>query len=133
MPALTISQVARQTGLRPSALRYYESIGLLPPAERISGQRRYDEGVFQRLAIIQTAQQAGFSLDELRILFDQILSGSAPSSEWHTLIQRKLHELETLLNNVQRMKRLLQDIMDCDDDTLAECIYLTGERHRERG
>lgn len=131
MPALTISQVAREAGVRTSTLRYYESIGLLPIPERVSGRRRYDESVLQRISIIRTAQQAGFTLDELRVLFDDILSGGAPASEWHTLVQRKLQELNALLNNVQRMKHLLEDIMDCEDASLAECIFLTGERYRE--
>lgn len=39
---LSISKVAKQIGLRPSAIRYYEHIGILPPARRVSGQRRYD-------------------------------------------------------------------------------------------
>ena len=69
MSPLTISQVARQIRLRPSAIRYYEQIGLLPPAQRISGQRRYDQRVLYRLAIIQRARRLGFTLAEIRYLF----------------------------------------------------------------
>jgi len=69
MPQLTISEVARQIRLRPSAIRYYERIGLLPRAERLSGQRRYDASVLYRLAIIQRARQLGFSLSEIRQFF----------------------------------------------------------------
>src|SRR5262249_41668966 len=49
MSHLSISEVAHQVGLRPSAIRYYEGLGILPPAERISGQRRYDRTVLYRL------------------------------------------------------------------------------------
>src|SRR5689334_12770519 len=56
----------RQIRLRPSAILYYERIGLLPPAERLSGQRRYDPTVLYRLAIIQRARQLGFTLSEIR-------------------------------------------------------------------
>jgi MerR family transcriptional regulator, redox-sensitive transcriptional activator SoxR len=69
MARLTISQVARQVRLQPSAIRYYERIGLLARAERISGQRRYDPNVLYRLAIIQRARQLGFTLTEIRHLF----------------------------------------------------------------
>src|SRR5262252_4201275 len=69
MPQLTISQVARQIRLRPSAIRYYERIGLLPPAQRLGGQRRFDPRVLYRLAIIQRARQLGFTLTEIRQLF----------------------------------------------------------------
>jgi MerR family redox-sensitive transcriptional activator SoxR len=69
MPQLTISEVARQVGLQPSAIRYYEQIGILLPAQRISGQRRYDATALHRLAVIQRARQTGFSLEEIRELF----------------------------------------------------------------
>jgi MerR family redox-sensitive transcriptional activator SoxR len=124
---MSIGEAARQAGIRPSTLRYYESIGLLPTAARISGRRHYDASIVQRLEIIRTAQQAGFTLDELRILFDEILS---PGARWHDLLQRKLQELNTLLNNVLSMKRLLEDIRECEDAQLEECIYLTGQKHK---
>ena len=61
-PELTIGEVARRTGVATSAIRYYESIGLLPEPERESGQRRYRESVIGRLAFVGVAQSAGFSL-----------------------------------------------------------------------
>jgi MerR family redox-sensitive transcriptional activator SoxR len=66
MPELTISEAARQVGLKASAIRYYERIGLLPRAPRMSGQRRYDTTALYRLAIIQRARQLGFTLSEIR-------------------------------------------------------------------
>jgi MerR family redox-sensitive transcriptional activator SoxR len=130
--AMSISQVAHEAGVRPSTLRYYESIGLLPESARISGRRRYEPNVLQRLEIIRTAQQAGFTLAELRVLFDDILPDNAPSpsTRWHDLIQHKLQELNRLLLNVQSMKALLEDIMRCDGDELEDCIYVTGQKHR---
>src|SRR5215203_2359679 len=65
---LTIGQVARQAGLATSAIRYYESIGLLPEPERLSGQRRYAPDVLRRLGAIDVAKQAGFTLEETRAL-----------------------------------------------------------------
>jgi len=130
MTQLTISQVAQQAGVRPSTLRYYESIGLLPTPMRISGRRRYDADVLQRLEIIRTAQQAGFTLAELRILFEDILTSASPSAHWHDLIQRTVQEMNALLLNVQSMKSLLEDIMRCRDDELEDCIYWTGQKHK---
>ena len=107
MAEFTISQVAQQTALRPSALRYYEEIGLLTTPKRVHGQRRYDESVVQRLAVIQTAQRAGFTLDEIRILLNEILPSGTPQSGWHALVGRKLEELNTTLLHIEKMKRLL--------------------------
>lgn len=130
MGQLLIGEVARQVGIRTSTIRYYESIGLLSEPERVSGRRLYDEGVVERLEIIRTAQQAGFSLDEVRVLLSDIVSSDPLTAQRQDLIQRKLEELNTLLNNVQRMKVLLEDIMECDDEGLAECIYLIGQKHK---
>jgi DNA-binding transcriptional MerR regulator len=129
MAELSITTVTQQTGLRPSKLRYYEEIGLLRPTRRIGGRRQYDESVLQRLALIQTGQQAGFTLAELSILLNTVLDADSGGSEWHELVARKLIEMDTLQQNIMRMKGLLEDIMDCDDNTLAECIVLTGQKH----
>src|SRR5215472_16683896 len=69
MSRLSISDLAHQMRLRPSAIRYYEKLGVLPSPERVSGQRRYDRTVLYRLAVIQQAREAGFALDEIRALF----------------------------------------------------------------
>jgi MerR family redox-sensitive transcriptional activator SoxR len=75
----TISEVANQIGLRPSAIRYYEQIGILPPAHRVSGQRRYDVTVLHRLTLIQKARQTGFSLEEIKELFFGFRARTPPS------------------------------------------------------
>ena len=129
MSVLTIGQVARQAGLRPSTLRYYERFGLLPVAARQGGQRCYDEAVLQRLAIIHTAQQAGFTLAEIAILLDEILPSASPGPQWRDLLRRKMAELEARLAHIQRMRALLEDVMRCDDPGLADCIPETGRRH----
>ena len=76
MSQLTISQVARQVGLNPSAIRYYEHLGILPRAFRVSGQRRYDRSVLYRLAVVQRAREAGFALDEIKALFFGFAEGT---------------------------------------------------------
>jgi MerR family transcriptional regulator, redox-sensitive transcriptional activator SoxR len=65
---LTIGEVAREAGLKTSAIRYYESIGVLPEPERDAGQRRYAPDAIGRLRLIGVAKQAGFSLAETRAL-----------------------------------------------------------------
>ncbi|PYX34758.1 MAG: hypothetical protein DMG81_19520 [Acidobacteria bacterium] len=66
MSHLTISEVARQVGLNSSAIRYYEQIGILPAAERISGQRRYDRSALYRLAVVKRGHTGGSSLEKAR-------------------------------------------------------------------
>lgn len=122
MPQLTISQVARQLRLRPSAIRYYERIGLLPPAERQSGQRRYDLTVLYRLAIIQRARQLGFTLSEIRHLFFGFRDVTRPSERWRTLSQKKLAELDDLMDGIKVVRGVLRKLMSkCRCDTLDQC------------
>jgi MerR family transcriptional regulator, redox-sensitive transcriptional activator SoxR len=122
MARLTISQVARQVRLRPSAIRYYERIGLLPRAERLSGQRRYDPAVLYRLAIIQRARQLGFTLTEIRHLFFGFREVTRASERWRTLSQRKLAELDHLMEGIKAVRGVLKKLMTkCRCDTLDQC------------
>jgi MerR family transcriptional regulator, redox-sensitive transcriptional activator SoxR len=122
MPQLMISEVARQVGMQPSAIRYYEQIGILLPAQRIHGQRRYDNSVLHRLAVIQRARQTGFSLDEIRELFFGFQDSASASQRWQKLSRRKLEELEELMGQIKTMRQLLQKMMDCCRcDTLDQC------------
>ena len=122
MPQLTISEVARQVGIQPSAIRYYERIGLLPPAQRVSRQRRYDTTVLYRLAVIQRARQSGFTLDEIRRLFFGFRSSIRASDRWEQLSRRKLLELEALAEGIKTMRDLLIRMMrNCHCDTLERC------------
>ena len=122
MPLLTISQVAGKIGLQPSAIRYYEQIGLLPPAQRMSGQRRYDPTVLYRLAIIQRARQLGFTLTEIRQLFFGFSDSTRASERWRTLSRRKLAELVDLTDGIKAVRALLRKLMTkCRCDTLDQC------------
>ena len=122
MPELTISQVARQIGLQASAIRYYDSIGLLPRAPRMNGQRRYDTTALYRLAIIQHARRLGFSLSEIRFLFFGFRNITRASERWRTLSQRKLAELDRLMDGIKAVRHLLKKMMTkCRCDTLDEC------------
>jgi len=120
--SLSISEVAKQLGLRPSSIRYYEQIGILPPAHRVSGQRRYDPSVLYRLAIIQRARQLGFTLTEIRQLFFGFRDSTRASERWRTLSQRKLAELDHLMEGIKAVRALLKKLMTkCQCNTLDEC------------
>src|SRR5262252_9322312 len=106
---LSISEVSRQIGLRPSAIRYYEQIGILPPAHRVSGQRRYDPSVLYRLAIIQRARQLGFTLTEIRQLFSGFRDSTRASERWRTLSQRKHAELDHLMESSASLAKETDD------------------------
>src|SRR5262245_41454026 len=68
MAEMSIGEVARKMGLRSSAIRYYEKLGLIPKAPRLSGRRRYDERVLERLAMVRFAKHVGFSIAEIKCI-----------------------------------------------------------------
>jgi MerR family transcriptional regulator, redox-sensitive transcriptional activator SoxR len=116
---MRIGEVAEQAGVRTSLIRYYERIGLLPAPERVSGQRRYDASVLRRLAVIDVAQRAGLSLDEISEL---VRAGSEPISDHlRDLAERKLLEIDALIDRAQRVRVWLQTAAGCGCQTIDEC------------
>jgi MerR family redox-sensitive transcriptional activator SoxR len=127
-PKLTIGEVASQAGLRTSAIRYYEDIGVLPRPERTHGHRRYSTLVFQQLAFIQLAQAAGFSIAEIQTLVSGFEETAPLGVRWRTLAEQKLAELDILITRAQGMKRVLEEGIRCQCLNLEECLPLVSMR-----
>ena len=118
---LTIGQAARRAGLKTSAIRYYESVGLLPEPERESGQRRYAADTLRRLQVIDVAKRAGVSLDEARVLLATGHGGPPAHAQLRALAERKLPEVDELIARAQAVREWLVTASDCDCDTLDVC------------
>lgn len=123
---LTIGQVSIKAGIAASAIRYYERVGVLPKAERVSGQRRYGPDALQRLATIDVAQRAGLSLDEIRELMSHSDSGHA-SETLQALAREKLPAVEDLIYRAEAMKAWLEVASGCGCGTLDDCDLFTNE------
>jgi len=118
---LSIGAVAQQAGVQPSAIRYYERVGLLVPPPRVSGRRRYDAGVLRQLAVIGVAQQAGFTIAEIKTLLHGFDAGTSAAARWRALAERKLPEIEALIARAHEMKWLIDASLRCGCLTLEEC------------
>lgn len=124
---LTIGAVAQRVGIATSVIRYYETIGLLPLPPRLNGRRRFDSSTVQRLRVIAHAQQAGFTLSEIRELFFGFETGTPPSVRWEALARRKLAELDAQLARIRSMQALLRDGLACGCLTMEQCtVWLSG-------
>jgi MerR family transcriptional regulator, redox-sensitive transcriptional activator SoxR len=118
---LAICDVARAFGLRTSAIRYYEQIGILPSPARRNGQRRYEKSVLFRLAVVQQARDCGFTLEEIRELFFGFQPATRPPKRWHKLSERKIAELQLRMKQLKLMQSLLKQMQGCRCNALDEC------------
>jgi MerR family transcriptional regulator, redox-sensitive transcriptional activator SoxR len=122
---MRIGEAARRAGVRVSLIRYYEEIGLLPEPERVSGQRRYDETVLRRLAVIDVAQRAGLSLEEIREL---VHHGSDPlSGRLREIAERRLPEIDALIARAERVRTWLEAATGCGCQSVDECALFDGD------
>lgn len=109
---MKIGELAQRTGLAASRIRFYESIGLLKLVERqANGYRSYPEQAVMVLNLITTAQQAGFSLDELRTLLPQDLSQWQHGKLLDTL-QAKVKDIDALEQRLAQSKTHLLALID---------------------
>ena len=122
MEELTISEVAKRAGIRASAIRYYESVQLLPPPRRSSGRRRYNPDILRRISFIQVAQAAGLTIAEIQTLINELEDAPPLSERWQRLARQKLAALDALMRKVEGMKMLLANGLNCRCTNLEECM-----------
>ncbi len=130
---LSIGEVARQAGLRTSALRYYESLGLLPAPRRVNGRRRYGPDAVRQLTVLQFAQQAGFTLAEMQTLFNGFTPGQPPKARFKALAQHKLSELDDVIARAQAMQQVLRAGLACGCVRLEDCDLITATARQRAG
>lgn len=120
-PALTIGEVAQMAGRRPSSVRYYEQIGLLPQAARVNGRRVYGTDTVRTLAVIETGQRAGLTLNEIRVLL-AASPGDQPATErLREVAGRKLPEITALIERSLLVRDWLENAARCECPDLDQC------------
>jgi MerR family redox-sensitive transcriptional activator SoxR len=118
---VTIGEIARQCGLRASAIRYYEVEGLLPAPPRSGGRRVYGVDAVSRIAFIQFAQEAGFTLAEIKVLAGAGDSTRPLSVRMRKLAARKIEEVDRLVERAKLMKAMLTRALNCQCLNTVEC------------
>ena len=108
---MKIGELATRSGLAASRIRFYEASGLISAQRQANGYRRYPEQAVQTLGIISCAQQAGFSLDEIRRLLPQGDSQGLAHAELLASLQRKVGEIEAMQQRLAQNKAQLLGII----------------------
>ena len=119
--ALRIGEVAQRAGIATSAIRYYEREGLIPKADRRGNARVYGSDIFHRLALIELAKSAGFTVAETRQLVRGVSRRTPPGPRWRVLAQKKLDEVEERIAEAERMRMVLRTLMGCECPTFEDC------------
>jgi MerR family transcriptional regulator, redox-sensitive transcriptional activator SoxR len=118
---LTIGAVAALTGKRPSSIRYYEQIGLLPAPRRVSGRRVYAPDTVRTLAVIETGQRAGLTLGEIGALLAASPGDQDATERLRELAARKLPEITALIARTEIVRGWLESATRCECPSLDEC------------
>ena len=124
---MTIGEVARRAGVRPSAIRYYERMELLPKPERVGGKRCYGEEVLHRLALVGGAKRAGFTLGEIHTLLQGFPVDTAYAVRWRALASDKLVEVEETMARLRQSRELLWEALRCRCASFDECATLLAD------
>ncbi|MCI5098312.1 MAG: helix-turn-helix domain-containing protein [Rhodobacteraceae bacterium] len=117
MKSLDISEVSQRSGLKPSALRYYEDLGLIQSDGRKGLRRQYDDTVLERLALISLGRSAGFSLKEIHSIFQN--EGRFELDRDRLRAQARM--VEQQIRRLRILARALNHVSDCPAPQHAEC------------
>ncbi|WP_242614158.1 helix-turn-helix domain-containing protein [Actinomadura roseirufa] len=114
--SMRIGELAERFDLAPHVLRHWESVGLLTPAARVNGRRRYTRDHVVRVMTIIRAKAGGMSLEQIRAVLD-----AAGRGERRALLERQHAELERRLAELSASKRLIEHLMECGADDFTQC------------
>lgn len=119
---LGIGEVARRSGLAPSALRYYESLGLISSARTSGDRRRYARAVLRRLAVIRAAQRVGLTLEQIAEAFASVPPEAAPTrAQWARMSALWRPVIEQRITDLERVRDQLTDCIGCGCLSLQRC------------
>lgn len=121
---LTVGAVAERSGFAPSALRYYERLGLIEASRTGGGQRRYPRSVLRRLAFIRAARNVGLTLDEVARALDALPGGRTPTrADWTRLSRSWRRRLDEQIEALSALRDGLDSCIGCGCLSLRRCAF----------
>lgn len=124
---MTIGELADRFGLPTHVLRHWESTGVLTPARRVNGRRRYHETHITRISLVMRGKDAGFSLAEIRDLLD------APDiASRRSILRRQRVELEAQIDRLNHSLQMIEHALQCRAKDFTQCVeFRRLVRHAE--
>jgi MerR family redox-sensitive transcriptional activator SoxR len=132
---LSIGALSDRTGVATSALRFYESEGLIHSVRSPGGQRRYARETIRRVSFIRVAQQVGLSLDEIRSALASLPRNRTPNAkDWERLSKSWRPRLDEQIAMLERLRDRLHGCIGCGCLSLKFCKLLNpGDQAGARG
>jgi MerR family transcriptional regulator, redox-sensitive transcriptional activator SoxR len=132
---LTIGEVATRSGVPSSALRFYESLGLIRSDRSAAGHRRVERHMLRRIAVIRVAQRVGLTLAEIADALDGLPPDRAPTrAQWARLSRSWRAELDDRLATLERLREDLSGCIGCGCLSLQRCrLYNPADVAAGRG
>jgi MerR family redox-sensitive transcriptional activator SoxR len=126
---LTIGELAARSGVAPSALRYYERMGLIRATRTTGNQRRYERATLRRVAFIRVSAQVGVPLEEIRVALAALPEGRTPTkADWARLSRTWRSRLDAQIALMQRLRDDLDGCIGCGCLSLKSCsLYNRGD------
>ena len=135
MTGITIGELAERASVARSALRFYESEGLIESRRTVGNQRRYARATLRRVAFIRSAQRVGLSLDEIRDALGSLPEGRTPTkADWARLSRSWRPRLDHQIERLERLRDNLDSCIGCGCLSLRTCaLNNPGDVLAERG
>ena len=125
---LSIGEVARRSGVAPSALRFYERQGLIAASRTDGNQRRYDRAVLRRIALLQAGRAAGIPLAQIRGALEGLPTSRTPSRrDWERLSNRWRDDLDARIETLQALRERLTTCIGCGCLSIDRCDLLNSD------
>ena len=134
-PYLTVGEAAERAGVAASALRYYESRGLIQSIRTTGNQRRYHRATLRRISVIRAAQQLGLTLDEITEALSELPNGRTPTKrDWQRLSTAWKTRLNQRIDELERMRDSLSACIGCGCLSLKSCaLFNAGDQAARKG
>jgi MerR family redox-sensitive transcriptional activator SoxR len=121
---LTIQEISRRSGVAASALRFYESRGLIRSERSGAGHRRFPRAALRRIAFIVFAQRVGLSLDEIGEALAKLPEHRAPTGrDWAKLSSAWTSRIDARIAELERLKTGLTECIGCGCLSLGRCQF----------
>ncbi len=122
---LSIGDLAERTGLAVSAIRFYETKGLVTPARNAGGQRRYLRSDIRRLSFVLIAQQLGFAIEDIRAALATLPAGRTPTQkDWERISRNFRGKLDERIARMTRLRDYLDGCIGCGCLSLKKCALV---------